>query len=365
MDSYLPYADLYERHRDELRTLSRRLRDQFHQVQAAGYGTAFSDVEGELLYLMVRETRPDVVYEISAWQGWSTNYLLAALTANGHGVLHSFELTADFDGRSTEDVIRGNQHEAWDQSRLVVHVGDARETVPMVAEDPQLVLLDSCHEAWFAEWYLRDVVPRLDGLAMIQDIVFVDGLENSTEATAVWRWLEQHRVGVDLVGRVQQQLAATSLRAGLPERRHRRSNALVFRWPDARSEDLPELARSAGDLVAQAARLAPAHGDEADVLLATTVRQILDDVTIGARHRVLVDAGDVYLRLAQPDEAERCYQRALAVALEGAPRDREKALAELLRSYRARRRTRLFAVAAAAAAADRAAGLRRRGRGAQ
>jgi predicted O-methyltransferase YrrM len=364
VEPYLAYADLFAKHASELRQLTRRLRDQFHRLQAAGYGTAFSDVEGELLYLLVRETQPDVVWEISAWQGWSTNYLLAGLTANGKGSLHSFELTADFDGRPAEAVIRGNQHPAWDQQRLTVHIGDARETVPLLTERPGLVLLDSCHEDWFARWYLAQVLPLVSGFVMIQDIAFIDGLENSTEASEVWRWLGENRVGVDLVGRIEEQLAASTLRVGIAERRHRRSNALLFRWPDPVSADPPELSTSASALVMQAGRLLTTAPDEADALLSAAVRRVLDDVMSGARHRVLLDAGDVYLRLGQPAEADRCYQRALAVTLDGAPRDREKALAELIRAFRSRRRPRLLTVAVAAAAIDRGAGLRRRGRGA-
>lgn len=164
------------------------MREQFHAMQRRGHGTIFGDVEGELMYLLIRETQPDIAFEISPNAGWSTNYILAALTANQKGTLHSFELLTKLKGKPIEEVIRTNQHPEWDQNRFVLHVGDARQTVPLVPGTVDFLLIDSCHEDWFAEWYIQTVFPRVNGPAIVQDIAFVDEPVLSSDAEHFWAW---------------------------------------------------------------------------------------------------------------------------------------------------------------------------------
>ena len=70
-----------------------------------GHVAAFGDIEGEIMYLVIRELRPDCIFEISPAAGYSTNYILAALTANGHGCLHSFDINGMIHGSPAESVI--------------------------------------------------------------------------------------------------------------------------------------------------------------------------------------------------------------------------------------------------------------------
>src|SRR5262245_52318279 len=81
---------LYARFAAELATFTQAF--SLHAGARAGrsLGVGLSDHEGELLYMLVRELRPRTVFEISPWRGWSTNHLLAAVTKNGYGHLHSF-----------------------------------------------------------------------------------------------------------------------------------------------------------------------------------------------------------------------------------------------------------------------------------
>ena len=196
----IDFPKLYERYTDELRSVGIRLRDVYHRMQRRGDGTAFGDMEGECLYLLLREQKPDVVFEISPNAGWSTNYILAALTANQKGVLHSFEVLTRYRGRPIEAIIRGNQHPDWDQRRLHVHIGDARQTTEAVGGPIDFLFLDSCHEAWFAQWYIATLFPRVSGLVLIQDIAFLDQLEASSEAQHMWQWLQQQQIRPLLVG---------------------------------------------------------------------------------------------------------------------------------------------------------------------
>ena len=162
--------------------------------------TQFADGEAALLYVALRETAPETVFEISPADGWSTNHILAALTRNGRGRLHSFELSpVAHDGTPTEAALRRNLHPGFDADRLEVHVGDARETVPAVPGRIDALLLDSAHEPWFAEWYLAEVLPRTQGVCGIHDIVGPGGSVKHQryfdgEAYAILEWLGAYRI---------------------------------------------------------------------------------------------------------------------------------------------------------------------------
>jgi predicted O-methyltransferase YrrM len=161
------FRDLYETYNDELAALTAAMADMHRSMLANGYRADFSDRESELLYLLIRHFRPDTVVEMSPCHGYSTNYILAALTANQRGHVHSYEITTAVQGRPIEEVIRGNLLPSFDAGRMSLHIGDALKTVIPSCD---LAFIDSNHEAWFAASYLQHVVPRAR-LCLTQDIV--------------------------------------------------------------------------------------------------------------------------------------------------------------------------------------------------
>ncbi len=344
----LPAVELYEKYDEELRRLAYCLRRQYHRMQHRGYITAFSDVEGEFMYMLIRETQPDTVFEISPASGWSTNYILAALTTNEKGVVHSFELSPKIQGRPTEEVIRNNQCTEWNQQRLIVHIGDARETVPRVGGPINFLLLDSCHDDWFAQWYIETLFPRVNGLAFVQDIAFIDQLEPSSEAKHLWTWLSLHEVDLVLLGSIEAALQSDELRKGYPERNSLRSNAIVFVMPQTASCRVPTLINSPEDMIAKAKEATLQGGSEvADSLLNEATDCLLRGVNRANRHRAFCQAGLCYDRFGEKDEARRCFQRALGVVMQGNVSDRVKGLPELLEFFMAKGRWTLTAQIAA------------------
>jgi hypothetical protein len=342
----MDFPSLYCKYADELYSLGHALRGQYHDLLSRGFRATFGDVEGELLYLLLRETRPEVVFEISPDCGWSTNYILAALTRNRTGTVHSFELAERLNGVPVEQAIRANLHPQWDQQRLVLHIGDARETTARVPGPIQFLFLDSCHEAFFAEWYVARLFPRVQGMALIQDIVFADELEPSGEARFVWDWLAAARPETHLVGAIEQTLWPGRARLGLPERRGLRSNSVVFELPIRRQADRPSLDAGPRDLLVQAGTaVAAGQRIQADQLLNRAVAAVLVEPTFVHRHRLLVQAARLYHRLGIGAEAGRCYQRALGCAVQGDKFQRIKGLAELTRLYRRDRQWRLASAA--------------------
>jgi hypothetical protein len=163
-------ASLYSKYRDELIELGASLSRVRARMIGAGFRADFGDAESELLYLFLRELQPEVVVEISPCHGYSTNYILAALQRNGKGRVFSYEIAQTSNGQPTADAIRANLLDSLDRSRLELLIGDATTaTIP----DADFLFIDSCHEAWFAAWYMRDVLPRAK-LCFIHDIVMGD-----------------------------------------------------------------------------------------------------------------------------------------------------------------------------------------------
>ncbi|HZL59500.1 MAG TPA: class I SAM-dependent methyltransferase [Stellaceae bacterium] len=164
------FSALYSKYQSELVELTRELAPLRERMLAEGYGADFGDMEAEILYMLLREARPDKIAEISPCHGYSTNYILAALTRNNFGRVFSFEITKETNGKPTEVVIAENLLSRLDRSRLVLHVGDA---ITADIPDVDFLFIDSAHEAWFAAWYLKNLVPRTK-LCFVHDIVVRD-----------------------------------------------------------------------------------------------------------------------------------------------------------------------------------------------
>lgn len=345
---------LFRKYRDELAAIARPIRHQYFRMAHAGDGATFGDVEGETLYVLVREFRPTLLFEISPNAGYSTNYLLAALTKNAHGMLHSFELETTMRGLPTEQLIRGNQAPEWDQSRLTLHLGDARETTPKIAGTVDFALIDSCHEAWFAEWYTREIFPRLAGHTVVQDIVFHDRLEPSGEAAFLWPYLQERRVPLVSIGAVERELAQLGVREGFAERRPLECNSLLLHFPLTAAAEESTPFRPAGSvedvLAASRAQLGAGSPDDAgrleiDRLLNVASSRLLENPHRNNRHRLAWQVAEGFQQIGDVDEAARHLQRALAFAVQGDLQQRRKALREFIAYGRMRRLWRLWLTA--------------------
>lgn len=227
---------LWDKYSDELAELSAQLAVRFRDMQARGLGTVFGDLEGELLYILIRETKPEIVFEISPNSGYSTNYLLAAVTRNDLGRVESFELIESFDGYPTVDVIRGNMIDLCDPARHRLNLGDARIEALRRLEDgvPSFTLLDSCHDDFFAEFYVKALLPRLTGTVVVQDILhFGPRPEWATEAQYLLSWLCETGRPFLPFALYEDILGVSTVRAALTPRRTLRGNSIVLTLGDA------------------------------------------------------------------------------------------------------------------------------------
>ncbi len=324
-------ASLYSRFGAELRELSRALRRKMSDFHRDLSPIAFGDIEGEILYLLIRELRPTTVFEISPNAGWSTNYILAALTKNAHGTLHTFELMESMNGQPMEKLIRANQLESLDQARLKVYIGDALKTTETVPGPIDFLLLDSCHDEWFAKWYVEKLLPRCKGIVMVQDIAFIDHLERSTEASFFWKWMEERGLQPALLGVAERALLRNPVRADLPDRRAMRSNAVLFRWPDYARGGVPSLAKPLDELIMRiSATIKTGRKSEALADLDALFHRLSQETDRGGRHRELIRMGRLYSAAGDRSGADRCFGEALAIAVREFRVQRKKSLPDVL-----------------------------------
>jgi predicted O-methyltransferase YrrM len=79
---------LYEKYANEiieLKPIWRKRKEHIKEV-------AFDDIEAELLYMYVREIKPDRIIEFAPDRGWSTHHILDALNKNNNGKCVSYDI---------------------------------------------------------------------------------------------------------------------------------------------------------------------------------------------------------------------------------------------------------------------------------
>ena len=108
--------------------------------------------EAELLYLSLRCNAPEEVLEVGALCGWSTFWVLQALSDNGHGRL----TTSDVTNRVTQ-FIREDTTPAGSFKRWRFLQGDALKTVPTTGDSFDFFFIDALHENWFAVRYTKEI----------------------------------------------------------------------------------------------------------------------------------------------------------------------------------------------------------------
>ena len=135
---------------DHLASLFLRFGSELPNVRAEVRATTsgmwrreLDDLEAELLYLMVRDAKPLVVYEMSPASGYSSQWIVRALRANGAGHCHAFDISED------------SRFAVSSEFNWTLHVGElaSRTWWPARLEEVGLFLIDSEHSGAFAKWY--------------------------------------------------------------------------------------------------------------------------------------------------------------------------------------------------------------------
>jgi predicted O-methyltransferase YrrM len=115
---------------------------------------------GELLYSLVRASRPDTIVEFGTSFGISSIYLAAAVADNGKGHIYTTELSA-----AKVAAAQRNLLEAGLADKVTILPGDALETLLNVAGPVGLALLDGWKDLCLP--VLKLLEPRLTAGALV------------------------------------------------------------------------------------------------------------------------------------------------------------------------------------------------------
>jgi predicted O-methyltransferase YrrM len=115
---------------------------------------------GDLLYALIRASRPETVVEFGTSYGISTLYLSAAVADNGTGHVYSTEMS-----KTKIAAAQSNLDEAGLGAHVTILPGDAMETLTGVPGPIGLVLLDGWKDLCLP--VLRLLEPRLSAGALV------------------------------------------------------------------------------------------------------------------------------------------------------------------------------------------------------
>jgi predicted O-methyltransferase YrrM len=130
---------------------------------------------GELLYILVRASRPNTIVEFGTSYGISTIYLAAAVADNGRGRVVSTELS-----KAKVLAARANLEEARLADRVTILLGDAMTTLNDFPGPIDLVLLDGWKDLCLL--VLRSLESRLAiGALIVADDINLPSLSGYLE----------------------------------------------------------------------------------------------------------------------------------------------------------------------------------------
>jgi predicted O-methyltransferase YrrM len=170
----LALAEEYRRS-DVARWYHKRLRQLRATLGKARLGTSDS-FACEVLYVLVRAARPNIVVETGVLYGASSCHILAALDANDAGELHSIDLGTSPGEPPHDYLVRPDLMRRWDYIEGEIR----RELPPLLAQLGQIDMFyhDSLHTFEQMTWEYQTASRwlRSDGVLASHDVQVSDGL---------------------------------------------------------------------------------------------------------------------------------------------------------------------------------------------
>jgi predicted O-methyltransferase YrrM len=173
--------------------LSQKIAASFKRLQGFLQGRVLlkpqlDDIEAELTYLLIREFKPETIVEISPCGGWSSTWILKAIRDNGRGHLYSFDLIDDSVKNIPQELAKG---------RRTFVQGKIQENLNRLPQKIDYLFIDSDHSAEFADWYLKNLLPRIHaGTPVSVHDVFhtADPSGFDSEGGVVMKWLADQKL---------------------------------------------------------------------------------------------------------------------------------------------------------------------------
>ncbi|MHA2059361.1 MAG: class I SAM-dependent methyltransferase [Candidatus Ranarchaeia archaeon] len=143
------------------------------------------DLVTEITYMLIREVKPKTIVEISPGIGWSSSWILQALKDNNIGHLYSFDLV---------DHVSKALPTTLTKERWTFTSGDVKTHLEKIPKNIDYLFMDSDHSGEFAEWYIKDVFPRVrDNVPVSVDDVYHTS-EVKEEGLVVLSWLKDRNL---------------------------------------------------------------------------------------------------------------------------------------------------------------------------
>ncbi|MGE0615973.1 MAG: class I SAM-dependent methyltransferase [Bacteriovoracia bacterium] len=163
-------------------------RAQSYLTRGAILKPQLDDIEAELTYLWLRESRPRTVVEISPCGGWSSTWILHALADNRQGELYSFDMIDASERNVPRELAQGRRH---------FFLGRVQDNLDHLPTEIDYAFIDSDHSAKFAHWYIENIFSRLKpGTPVSVHDVFhtPDPAGFDSEGGVVISWLDDNRI---------------------------------------------------------------------------------------------------------------------------------------------------------------------------
>lgn len=148
----------------------------------------------EILYLLVRSMKPNVVVETGVCYGASSAYILQALAENGRGELYSIDLGNSSDEPPHDFFIPKHLTDRW---RLII--GDSTQVLPqLLARLEQIDLFhhDSLHSYEHMMWEYDTAFPHLHagGVLSSHDVRTIVNIRRPLQPNPFTVFCDQHRL---------------------------------------------------------------------------------------------------------------------------------------------------------------------------
>lgn len=175
---------LYDKYSGELIKLKPLFKIYYQKI---GF-CQFDDIESEILYMCIRERKPNHVIEFSPSYGWSTSTILTALNRNNFGELVSYDIHNRCVNKLDEIGI-----DSYRWSFILDDVRNQYSKFDLSSID--FIFIDCVHTSEFARQYIKEVlIPAKESgnnvWCAIHD-VFVDNL---TEGIEVRKFLSSNNI---------------------------------------------------------------------------------------------------------------------------------------------------------------------------
>ena len=182
LDSFLDsVSTLYTKYGTEIAKFRPQMREWCSRTKSC----KFCDYEAEMLYMLIREHKPQNVFEMAPNRGFSSHWILHALYQNDKtSRLHSFDIhnasvrEMDDDYRDRWIFTKGDYAALYDEGKLNM-------------DNYDLIFIDALHEPEFARGYCQRLLAnhkRKKTIIAIHDIV-ADKLGGGRESEEVYKYL--------------------------------------------------------------------------------------------------------------------------------------------------------------------------------